>query len=119
MAFAFTAAFAAVSAAAAGRAAAPFALPTKAKVSETAAEGGGWTASGEIGVSLKQAQAQFASKAAAAGWTHLHTIPVGRDRTLEAWTRGGKELTLMLWRIGPGKSGFSYGLSSKAGRRNE
>ena len=69
----------------------------------------------ELGVSFNQAQAQFAAKVAAAGWAHLHTISLGRDRVLEAWSRGDKELTMMIWRIAPGRSGFSYGLSMKAG----
>ena len=78
----------------------PFALPSRAKVAQTAADGKGWAVNGEI---------------SAAGWMHLHTIPLGRDRNLEAWSRGDKELTLMTWRIAAGKSGFSYGISSKAG----
>ena len=94
---------------------APFALPVRAKVAQTAADGKGWAVNGEIPVSLVQARAQLAAKASAAGWVHLHTIPLGRDRNLEAWSRGDKELTLMTWRIAAGKSGFSYGISSKAG----
>ena len=93
----------------------PFTLPVRATVRETAADGKGWRANGEIAVSFEQAQAQLVSKVAAAGWEHIHTIPLGKDRILEAWTRGGEELMLMVWRIAPGRSGFSYGLSSKAG----
>ena len=93
---------------------APFTMPVRAKVTETAADGKGWMASGEIAVSFEQAKAQFGSKIAAAGWTHLHAIALGRNRMLEAWSRGSEELTLMVWRIAPGRSGFSYGLSCKA-----
>ena len=94
---------------------APFTMPTTARVGEPAADGKGWKVNGEIGVSFNQAQAQFAAKVAAAGWAHLHTISLGRDRVLEAWSRGDQELTMMIWRIAPGRSGFSYGLSMKAG----
>ncbi len=97
------------------RPAAPFTMPVNAQVTHAAADGRGWKANGEIGVSFNQAQAQFAAKVAAAGWAHLHTISLGRNRVLEAWSRGGEELTLMIWRIAPGRSGFSYGLSMKAG----
>jgi len=90
-------------------------LPVRATVVETAADGKGWHAHGEIRVSFEQAQAQLAAKVVAAGWAHIHTIPLGKDRILEAWTRGNEELTLMVWRIAPGRSGFSYGLSSKIG----
>jgi len=96
---------------------APFTLPVRAKVTETAADGKGWKANGEIPVSFQQAQAQFTAKLSAAGWAHLHTIRLGPGRVLEAWSGATEELTLMVWRIGPGKSGFSYGLSSKAGKR--
>ena len=98
-----------------GATALPFALPVRAKVRETAADGKGWRVSGEIAVSFEQAKVQLGVKVAAAGWAHVHTIPLGKDRILEAWTRGNEELTLMVWRIVPGRSGFSYGLSSKAG----
>ena len=94
---------------------APFALPISAKAEKGDAKAGGWKASGTVGVSFRQARAQFAVKVAAAGWAHMHTIRLGKDRTLEAWQRGGEELTLMIWSVGPGKSGFSYGVSKKAG----
>lgn len=94
---------------------APFALPIAATLAEGDAKAGGWKASGTIAVSYRQARAQFAVKVAAAGWAHMHTINLGKDRTVEAWQRGGEELTLMVWALGPGKSGFSYGVSKKAG----
>ena len=96
---------------------APFALPIAATLEKGDAKAGGWKASGTIAVSYRQARAQFAVKVAAAGWAHMHTINLGKDRTVEAWQRGGEELTLMIWAIGPGKSGFSYGVSRKAGAR--
>lgn len=96
---------------------APFALPIAATLAEGDAKAGGWKAAGTIAVSYRQARAQFAVKVAAAGWAHMHTIKLGKDRTVEAWQRGGEELTLMIWAVGPGKSGFSYGVSKKAGAR--
>lgn len=96
---------------------APFALPIAATLEKGDAAAGGWKASGTVGVSYRQARAQFAVKVAAAGWAHMHTIKLGKDRTVEAWQRGGEELTLMIWAIGPGQSGFSYGVSKKAGAR--
>lgn len=96
-------------------ASAPFALPIAATVEKGDAKAGGWKASGTVAVSYRQARAQFAVKVAAAGWAHMHTIKLGKDRTVEAWQRGGEELTLMIWAAGPGKSGFSYGVSKKAG----
>ena len=96
----------------------PFALPPSAKM--TSASGArGWQASGTIGLSFTQAKARLATAIAAAGWTHLHSIALGKDRMLDAWSRGGEELTLMVWRLAPGKSGFSYGLSKKATARKD
>ena len=94
---------------------APFTLPVHAQLSTTAPDGRGWKVNGEISVSFEHAQAQLAAKVAAAGWAHIHTISLGRDRVLDAWSRGREELTLMIWRIAPGRSGFSYGLTQKAG----
>ena len=91
--------------------AAPFVLPLAATVSETAADGKGWQSSGTVALSFVQAQARLTTSIAAAGWSHLHTINLGKDRQLDAWSRGSEELTLMVWRIAPGRSGFSYGVS--------
>lgn len=91
--------------------AAPFVLPPAVTVSETAADGKGWQVSGTLSVSYVQAQARLTTSIAAAGWSHLHTINLSKDRQLDAWSRGSEELTLMVWRIAPGRSGFSYGVS--------
>lgn len=95
-------------------AAGPFALPPGAKVAETA-NAKGWSASGTIGLSFAQAKARLGSAISSAGWTHLHTIELSKDRVLEAWSRGLDELTVMIWRVSSGRSGFSYGISGKAG----
>lgn len=95
-------------------AAGPFALPPGAKLAAPTADGKGWKASGEIALSFKQAEARLATAVSAAGWAHVHTIKLGKERILEAWSRGAEELTVMVWRIAPGRSGFSYGLSRKA-----
>ena len=91
--------------------AAPFVMPSAATVSETAADGKGWQVSGTLSISYVQAQARLTTSIAAAGWSHLHTINLGKDRQLDAWSRGSEGLTLLVWRIAPGKSGFSYGVS--------
>lgn len=96
----------------------PFPLPPRAKITTTQPAGKGWRASGVIAVSFQQAQRGLAVKIASAGWQHLHTISLDKDRVLEAWRRGDDELTVMVWRLAPGRSGFSYGLShqSKGGK---
>ena len=95
-------------------AAGPFTLPPGAKVAE-AADAKGWQANGTIGLSFVQAKARLGTAISNAGWSHLHTIELSKDRILEAWSRGAEELTVMIWRISGGRSGFSYGISGKAG----
>lgn len=75
----------------------------------------GWPESGEMALSFEQAKIKLGVRAQADGWRHVHTIPLGRDRILEAWERGPEEMTLMVWRIAPGRTGWSSGVTSKAG----
>lgn len=96
----------------------PFPLPPGASAEKPAADANGWHCNGTLGLSFQQAQRRLASAVASAGWTHLHTIELGRDRVLEAWSRAGEELTVMIWRISSRESAFSYGVSKKAGADN-
>jgi len=76
--------------------------------------GVGWPESGEMALSFEQAKIKLGVKAQAEGWRHIHTIQLGKDRVLEAWDRGGEEMTLMVWRIRAGYSGWSRGVTAKA-----
>lgn len=109
---------AAVAAAAFAAVAAPFRLPPGASAEKPVGDAKGWHCNGTLGLSFQQAQRRLAAAVAAAGWTHLHTIELGKDRVLEAWSRADEELTVMIWRISPGESAFSYGVSKKAGADN-
>ena len=85
-----------------------------AKVTQ-AQDGKGWLGSGSLPLSFTAAKARLGTAISAAGWAHLHTIELSKDRVLEAWSRRDEELTVMVWRIAAGRSGFSYGISKKAG----
>jgi len=76
--------------------------------------GVGWPEHGEMALSFEQAKIKLGVKAQAEGWLHVHTITLGKDRVLEAWDRGGEEMTLMVWRISAGRSGWSRGVTAKA-----
>ena len=89
----------------------PFRLPVSAEPDSSAPASGGWTSSGTMRVAVDLARRQLAVKLAASGWRHRHTIPLGRDRTVESWTRGKNELTLMTWRIAAGRTGYSFGIT--------
>lgn len=92
-------------------AAEPFRLPVSAEPDSSAPASGGWTSSGTMRVAVDLARRQLAVKLAASGWRHRHTIPLGCDRTVESWTRGKNELTLMTWRIAAGRTGYSFGIT--------
>jgi hypothetical protein len=115
MTFAALVLAAAVAAAGNPGTAAPFRLPIGARVTSASPDGRGWCVSGEIGFPFVQAKARLLSAATAAGWRHLHTIPLGRkgDRVLMAFSRGDTELTVMVTRRGVAKSAFSCGVSAK------
>ena len=89
----------------------PFRLPVSAEPDASAPSSGGWISSGTMRVAVDLARRQLAVKLAASGWRHRHTIPLGGDRTVESWTRGKNELTLMTWRIAAGRTGYSFGIT--------
>lgn len=76
----------------------------------------GWPESGEVALSFVAARKKLAVKLSKRGWRHVHTIELGKDRKLESWDRGGEELTLMTWRIGTGRTGYSLGITKKSGK---
>lgn len=75
----------------------------------------GWPESGEMALAFEQAKIKLGARANAQGWRHVHTIPLGKDRIVEAWDRDSEEMTLMVWRIAVGRTGWSRGTTSKAG----
>lgn len=94
---------------------APFRMPVGARVLSHGRDFKGWQESGEIGVTFAAARSQFLSCVAASGWRLRHTIPMGEknDRAIITWRRGGRELTIMLWRIDVDRTGFSWGVSTE------
>ena len=95
--------------------AAPFRLPVGARVVSSSPDGRGWGISGELDVPFVQAKSRLLTAAVAAGWSHMHTIPLGRkgERALMAFSRGDTELTVMVTRRGVAKAAFSCGVSAK------
>ena len=89
-------------------------LPVSARQLDGGQDGGGWQEQGFLPVTFVHAEGQFKSLMAQRGWRFLHSVPIapGNTRTLYAWRRGNQEVTLMLWRIDVGKTGFSWGVSS-------
>lgn len=90
-------------------------LPISAHVTTESPDGKGWLQSGCMPVTLASARQQFASCLTAAGWHFVHSIPIEpqNNRILFLWRREGKDLTMMLWRIDVGTTGFSWGVGAR------
>lgn len=95
----------------------PFILPVGAKVIDSSKDGKGWQERGEFRVTFVNAQQQFTSACSKNGWKFVHVVPLALSvgHSLYTWKRGSQELTLMLWRIDVGRTGFSWGVS-KSGK---
>lgn len=92
----------------------PFRLPLASVVTEKSRDGKGWQEQGVVGVTYVQAEGQFKSALARDGWVFLHKVPLAglNSRALYTWKRGASSVTLMLWRIDVGKTGFSWGVAN-------
>ena len=91
----------------------PFRLPIAAKAVEQSKDGKGWLESGVMKVPFVQAEASFKAAMAQNGWKYRHAVSLGRRNvhTLYTWSRGDRELTLMLRRIDVNRTAFSWGLA--------
>lgn len=89
-------------------------LPLSAMVTQTSEDGKGWMEQGVIGVTYVQAEGQFKSALAQSGWSFQHKVSLTgmNNRALYSWKRGGRSVTVMLWRIDVGRTGFSWGVSA-------
>ena len=94
-------------------------LPVSARPQSDGQKVGGWQGQGSLPVTFVHAEGQFKSLMAQRGWRFLHSVPIapGNTRTVYAWRRGNQEMTLMLWRIDIGKTGYSWGVSSAKKQR--
>lgn len=92
-----------------------FKLPLAAKVTESSPKGGTWRENGVIVAPYVHALGQFKSTLARDGWSFVREIALQKPagRSLIVWKRGKTEITLMLWRIKPKETGFSWGVSQK------
>ena len=90
-----------------------FRLPLAACIVEKSKDGNGWLEQGVVGVTYVQAEGQFKSSLSRDGWVFLHKVPLAgpNERALYSWKRGRLSVTLMLWRIDVGKTGFSWGVA--------
>lgn len=97
----------------------PFRLPPSARVTESNLSAGGWLESGVVMLTFVQAEAGFMSEMSRQGWKFVHSTTLNEGltagtsrRRLLVWRLGDCEMTLMLWRIDVGNTGFSWGISN-------
>ena len=87
-------------------------LPRAAVVTDRDESGKRWEMSGELPAALDVARKDFGVSLNRQGWTLKQVTPTGlpgQRAELEKWTRGGKELLLMLSEDALGRSSFSVG----------
>lgn len=91
-----------------------FKLPLAAKVTESSPKGDTWRENGVVSAPYVHAVGLFRSTLARDGWSFVREIALQKPagRSLIVWKRGKTEITLMLWRIKPMETGFSWGVSS-------
>ena len=94
-----------------------FRLPLSAKVVQRDGSGDSWRENGCVNAPFAAAVGQFDSALARDNWRFVRRIDLSQapERSLFVWRRGASELTLMLWREAPGRTGFSWGVSVQAG----
>lgn len=96
----------------------PFQLPPAARVMESNFASGGWFESGVVKLTYVQAEASFMSEMSRRGWKFVHATTLNDGMTagtsrrrLLLWRNGRQELTMMLYRLDVGVTGFSWGMS--------
>jgi len=89
-----------------------FRLPLSATVLRRDDSGDTWRENGFVKAPFASAFGQFESSLARDNWRFVHRIDLSRlpERALFVWRRGESEITLMLWRESPGRTGFSWGV---------
>ncbi|MFA4943443.1 MAG: hypothetical protein WC789_01935 [Lentisphaeria bacterium] len=80
--------------------------------------GGSWRQTGELPASFAAARADLDRCLRRQGWRPVRRIPVvagggGRgQREISVWERRSRRILVMVWEIGPGRSGFGWGVDS-------
>ena len=99
----------------------PFIMPVAAETLETTKDGKGWQETGVARMTYVQTEGQFKASLAQSGWKYLHSVALSsrNERSLLTWKKGNRELTVMLWRIDVGRTGFSWGVSMPETKVNE
>jgi len=84
-------------------------LPRSAVVLQEDASGKTWRQSGEMSCAFPLAVTQWDSRLRYQGWVCQDRIPMGKYRSLSVWQKGEQRITVFLWQIRIGRTGFAWG----------
>ena len=84
-------------------------LPRTAAVLQEDDSGKTWRRSGEMGCAFPLAVTQWDSRLRYQGWKCQDSIPLDEFRSLTVWQKGEHFITVFLWQIRIGHTGFAWG----------
>ena len=89
-------------------------LPVNAKVVSEDVSGTTWRQNCVLQVTYTAAVNQLKAVIGSQGWSLKQELGLGtqNDRCLLVFSRGKTDLTVMVWKIGVGETGFSWGVST-------
>ncbi len=89
-------------------------LPRGAVVLQEDESGKTWRQSGEMSCAFPLALTQWDSRLRYQGWRCQDRIPMERGRSLTVWQKGDQQITVFLWQIKIGQTGFAWGERNSA-----
>jgi len=90
-------------------------LPRSAVVQQEDDSGKTWRQSGEMSCAFPLAVTQWDSRLRYQGWVCQDRIPMDQYRSLSVWQKGEQRITVFLWQIKIGQTGFAWGERASAG----
>lgn len=92
-----------------------FKVPDEAINIKTNDSGKTWRMTGELPLSVSEAEKRLRQKIETEGFIFLHEIPMRQDKVkkLLAWKKDNARLILFIWEIDERKTGFSWGISQE------
>lgn len=84
-------------------------LPRTATVLQEDDSGKTWRQSGEMSCAFPLAVTQWDSGLRYQGWKCQDSIPLGQYRSLTVWQKGEQVITVFLWQVRIGQTGFAWG----------
>ncbi len=94
-------------------------LPQGAVVQQEDDSGKTWRQSGEMNCAFPLAVTQWDSRLRYQGWKCKDRIPMDQYRSLSVWQKDEQQITVFLWQIKIGQTGFAWGERASAKSESE